>query len=160
MCGMFLVSAKSLSSLTHIRWERGVKFAVVSIIFMGGTNFLTGFGARLVTPLFVAWVSYVGLCVSTAEILLFKGSMQKVLKTSSRHLPLVLALGISDIIAWTSFARSTTYLPIGLVTAITESYIVLAVVLGVYENKERLRVHQYAGIGVIVLCVISLALIS
>lgn len=158
--GMFLVSAQSLRSLKAIRWERGVRFAIVSIIFMGGTNFFTGLAARLTSPLLANWLAYVGLALCTGVLIAVRGNGKRLLAQSGKHWRLILALGISDVIAWTSFTHGTVYLPIGLVTAITESYIVLAVLLGVYENKERLRLHQYAGIGVIVCAVISLALAS
>jgi uncharacterized membrane protein len=59
-----------------------------------------------------------------------------------------------------SFAKSATLIPIGLTTAISESYIALAVLLGLYFNKEKLRYHQFIGIGIIIAGVIALSYLA
>jgi drug/metabolite transporter (DMT)-like permease len=158
--GMILVSSKSTKDIAHIHWERGTKFALLSVVFMGGTNFLTAYAARLASPLFTNLVSYVGLLVCTGAYLLLSGRMRHTFRVFVSHLWLFLLLGLADIIAWTSFAKAAALLPIGLATAITESYIVLAVILGVALNKERIKRHQIFGIACTVAAVIFLAYIA
>ncbi|MBL8030909.1 MAG: DMT family transporter [Candidatus Doudnabacteria bacterium] len=160
MVGMVLVSTKSLVHLKSIRLEKGLVFALTSILFMGGTNFLTGYGARLTSPVVINWISYAGLAVCTSFYLLYKGQLKHTLRTILQHPALLLGLGIADVIAWTSFAKSASLIPIGLTTAISEAYIGLAVLLGLYFNKEKLRRHQFIGIGIIIVGVVTLSYLS
>jgi drug/metabolite transporter (DMT)-like permease len=45
-------------------------------------------------------------------------------------------------IAWISYSLSTVYIPIGIATSISESYIAFASLLGIIINKEKLKKHQ------------------
>lgn len=157
LIGMLLVSTKSLSHLRTIRFEKGVPFALLSIIFMGGTNFLTGYGARLVSPWAINWISYAGLALCTTIYLACSGRLRATIAPLFKHPGLLLSLGAADVIAWTSFAKSASLIPIGLTTAISEAYVALAVLLGLYFNKEQLRRHQFVGIGIIIIGVITLS---
>lgn len=160
LIGIVLVSTKSLSHLKTIRLEKGVFFAILSIIFMGGTNFLTGYGARLVSPLAINWISYAGLAVCTTTYLACSGKLRTTITSLYKHPGILLGLGVADVIAWSSFAKSASLIPIGLTTAISEAYVALAVLLGLYFNKERLRPHQFIGIGIIIVGVITLSYLS
>lgn len=65
-----------------------------------------------------------------------------------------------DNAAWLSFAVATTYISIAVAMTISETYMALTVLLGMFVNHERLRGHQIAGvllatIGVIILSYIS-----
>lgn len=160
LVGVVLVSTKSLSHIKTIRLEKGVFFAMLSIIFMGGTNFLTGYGARLVSPLAINWISYAGLAVCTTTYMAYSGTLRASVISLSSQPRLLLGLGVADVIAWSSFAKSASLMPIGLTTAISEAYVGLAVLLGLYFNKERLRRHQFVGIGLIIIGVIALSYFS
>jgi drug/metabolite transporter (DMT)-like permease len=160
MLGMILISIKSFTHLKSIRLEKGLVFALVSILFMGVVNFLTGYGARLISPLLINWISYAGLASCTSLYLLWEEKLGNTLRDIMQHRALLLGLGVADVIAWMSFAKSATLIPIGLTTAISESYIALAVLLGLYFNKEKLRYHQFIGIGIIIAGVIALSYLA
>lgn len=49
------------------------------------------------------------------------------------------------------------YAPIGVAVALSESYIIVAVLLGLAVNKEKFDVHQKLGLVVAVLSAIVLA---
>lgn len=49
---------------------------------------------------------------------------------------------------------------IGIATALSESYIIVAVLLGLVVNKERLDVHQKIGLIVAIAAAITLAAIA
>ena len=72
----------------------------------------------------------------------------------------ILSVSCADNIAWIAFSTSTLFLPIGLVTGMTESYIALAALLGIFFNREKLRHHQQFGLILSVCAVIVLAFVS
>ncbi len=156
--GMLLVSVSSFRNVKSLRWERGVHFALLSVVFMGATNFLTGYTARAFTPILANWFSYLGLALFCLILLVRSRRLSETIHAAKTHVVLIIALGTADVIAWTSFAYSTTHIPIGITTAISEAYIALAVLLGVYLNKERLRTHQWLGIAIIIVTITALAL--
>lgn len=160
VCGMILVAVKSFKGLKNVRWERGVRMALVSILFMSGVNFLSGYGGRITTPVFANWFSYMGLAVCTGTYLLVTGKMRPVLQAIRANPKLVLALSIADVIAWSSFIKSASLIPIGLATAISEAYIAFAVLLGIYANKEKVHKHQVIGICIVVAAVLTLSITS
>ena len=64
---------------------------------------------------------------------------------------------VLDNTAWIAFAFAMTFSNIGIVVALTESYIVIAVLLGVFVNKEYLRMHQKIGVAIAVASAIALS---
>ncbi len=160
VCGMFLVAAQSFRGLKNIRWERGVRMALVSIFFMAGVNFLSAYGGRIGSPVLANWFSYMGLAVCTGIYLLVAGKMKHVIQAIRTNPKLALALSVADVIAWSSFIKSASLIPIGLTTAISEAYIAFAVLLGMYANREKVRAHQMVGICVVVAAVVTLSVIS
>ena len=160
VCGMVLVAAQSFKGLQNIRWERGVRMALVSIFFMSGVNFLSAYGGRISNPVFANWFSYMGLALCTGMYLLTTGRMRSVFQAIRANPKLALGLSIADVIAWTSFITSASLIPIGLTTAISEAYIAFAVLLGIYANKEKIRKHQIIGICIVVIAVLTLSVIS
>lgn len=158
--GIFLVSTKSLVSLKRLSWERGVRLALLSAALMGATNFLTGYSGRLTSPLLANWFIYAGLAAAMFIYLLYTKKLTAIAQGLQAHPRIILAVSVADLIAWTSFTYSAFYIPIALATAISESYIALAVLLGLYLNKERLKRHQLLGITITLLAVITLSLTS
>jgi drug/metabolite transporter (DMT)-like permease len=67
---------------------------------------------------------------------------------------------IFDNIAWIAFAFAMTLSPIGITTALSESYIIIAVLLGIFVSKEKLEQHQKIGLVVAVGSAVLLALLS
>lgn len=157
---MVLVSVKSLHGLRALRWEKGVQLALLSVLFMGATNFLTAHGARITSPIMANWIVYAGLLAFTSTCLIIRKKFRYTIGKIAQNKSLLIAFGIADVVAWTSFAKSATHIPIGLTTTISEAYIAIAVLLGLYINKEKLRGHQLVGVGVIITAVLTLCYIS
>jgi uncharacterized membrane protein len=72
----------------------------------------------------------------------------------------VLGESLFDNLAWIAYSGAVIYLPVSLTIGITESYIVLAALLGIIANRERLQRHQYFGIGLALVGTIFLGVIS
>jgi len=67
-------------------------------------------------------------------------------------------MGAFDTAAWFFYAIALSSYSIGIITAITESYPVIALVLAVLINKEKITPHQYAGAILAILASILLAM--
>ncbi len=57
-------------------------------------------------------------------------------------------MGVFDTLAWIFYAFAVFNEEISIITAITESYPAIALFLGVFINREKIRGYQWAGAGV------------
>ncbi len=157
MIGLFLISYKDITVSKRIIFEKGIKIAFLSALLMGITNFFVGWGARETNPLMI---NFVINSVSLVGSFIFIARQRKI-KDTLIHLieyPKVLApMMILDNIAWIAFAIAMVSTPIGIAVAISESYIIIAVLLGIFITKEKLLKHQYIGLLVAILSAIILS---
>src|SRR5262249_11525393 len=142
LVGIFLVSNKHFSKLRIGTLERGVWTAILATIGMGFANFLFGFGSRATDPIMLNWFPSAFMALATLLFLLCSHQGWKIMAHLKKHRSLIFWVGFMDNLAWVTFAASTLYLPIGLATGLSESYIALAAILGFTMNKETLRPHQ------------------
>jgi drug/metabolite transporter (DMT)-like permease len=144
--GIILVSVNSFSNLFSFKLEKGVIFVFVGSIAMAFLNFFIAFGSRTVSPLMVMWVpSIVFTGISLAVIWKRKG-LTRFSNDIIKFKKSLLAMGLLDNLAWFFFAVALFSNGLSITTAITESYPVIAVFFGVIINKEKIVLHQYAGI--------------
>lgn len=141
----------------RIIWERGVFLAVIGTVAMAITNFLTGVGSQTISPLMTIWFINFFMTVATFIYLFFKKEWRSLPNDLYRHSKVILTESLFDNIAWLSYAFAMTLIPISIVTTISQSYIVLTVLLGVSVNKETLNRHQVVGVSIAVLGVILLS---
>lgn len=72
----------------------------------------------------------------------------------------IIGQSILDNTAWVAFAFATIFIPISIATTISESYIALAVFLGIFINREKLRPHQMIGVVLALVGVIALSALT
>ncbi len=161
--GIILVITKHHTHLHYhrrINIEKGVIFASVGAIGMGLFNFLIGVGSQQTSPLLTIWFTSL-LFTFVCFIYLARHKILHELIEDIRKNPIpIISVSILDNLAWVLFAMSTTLIPITIATTISESYIVITVLLGLFINKEKLKWHQYVGIVVTILSIIFLSGIS
>ncbi len=157
LAGVFLVSNKHLSRIHMRTLERGVLAAALATMGMGLANFLFGFASRATGPLMINWFTSAFMMVATLAYLLWVGEGHKIWDSWRKHKGLLLGVGFFDNMAWVAFSSASLYLPIGLVTGLTESYIALATALGIFYNKERLNLHQKLGMVLAICAAVVLA---
>lgn len=134
--------------------EKGAMVALISAIFMGAANFFMGWGGRVTDPLMVNFFSDVFIAVISGVALLLRGRLIATFRDLRHNLKLLLPMAISDKVAWIAFVFSMTLAPIAIATAFSESYIIIAVLLGLVVNREKLHSHQKFGlIGAIIMAV-------
>ena len=156
LCGIILIATQSFSHF-KARIERGVIIAIIASIFMGGVNFLTGVSAKQITPLMAVWGPWVVFTIICIVVILFREGPRNLIKNASENKRLILWMGIIDTLAWVFYAFAVQDYEISIVTAITESYPAIALILGVWLNKEKILSHQWAGAALALICSVLLA---
>ncbi len=142
--GIVLIAAKSFRHFVS-RIERGVLIALVGAVFMGMVNFLIATTAKTVSPIMAVWANgliFTSICL---VVMIRREGLYKFINNGRQFKWLIIAMGFADTLAWMSYSFSVLKQKISLITAITESYPAVAMFIGVYFNKERIRWHQYLG---------------
>lgn len=157
--GLFFVSYRGALTKKFFL-EKGVTISVVAAITMGAANFFVGWGARETDSLMINFViSFVSL-VGSFIFLLFKGRINKTFSDLTKYPKTLLPMMVLDNSAWIAFAFAMTLAPIGITVALSESYIIIAVILGIFINKEKLSRRQLAGLLVALTSAILLAMVT
>lgn len=158
--GLVLVSLRSKPFSKKIFVEKGVFLAIVAAILMGVANFFVGWGARVSDALMVNWFMNVFIMVFSFIFIIFEGDFQNLVRHIKRNKKLCLAMSVLDNSAWIAFASAMALTPIAVVVALSDSYIIIAVLLGFFVNKETLHNHQKLGLGIAIISAIVLASIT
>ncbi len=158
--GIFLVSNRSLDFFKKFRWEKGVKLALLATLCIGLTNFFVGVSARVTDPLMINWFLDLFIFVACLIYLTVAGEWRQTFGHWQTEKRLIFSVSIVDNMAWIAYAYSVLYLPIAIAVSISESYIALAALLGIFLNREKLKKHQYLGLVITVIAVIVLARIT
>ena len=78
----------------------------------------------------------------------------------SGHRASLLPMMVTDNAAWVAYTFAMTLIPIAIATALSESYIIIAVILGLAIGHERLQPPQKVGLIAAVAAAVSLAAIT
>jgi drug/metabolite transporter (DMT)-like permease len=138
-------------------FEKGVILASIGSVGLALTNFLVGISSQRTSPLMAIWFSNVVIAVFCFAYILCKREERRLLLDMKKFPAMVFGLTFFDNTAWVAYAFATTIIPISIATTISESFVALAVLLGIFINKEKLKPHQKVGI---ILCIVSVLLIS
>lgn len=157
MFGLILISLKSYHFSRKIWLERGVIFVFLGTLFMGVANFLVGVGARITDALMINWFMSIFMAIITFSYLLSKKRATKMKRDLLSEKKLLFSMCFLDNIAWAAFAFAMTLAPIAIAVALSESYIIIAVLLGMFINKENLHAHQKIGLVIAIISAIVLA---
>lgn len=160
MVGLFLISFRGKIISRRFFLERGVWLAFFGAIFMGLANFFVGWGARVTDALMVNFVFNCVIAILSGGYLLLHGRLTRSFHDLLNNRASLIAMIITDNAAWIAYAFAMALIPIGIATALSESYIIIAVMLGLSVGRERLQVHQKVGLLVAILAAIILASIT
>ncbi len=160
--GIVLASATRLSHLRYHRrlLEKGVLLAGLGAIAMGFMNFLVGVSSNDTSPLLTVWFFSTALTLVSAIYLTLHKEWGTVIPALKKYPGLTAKQAIIDNGAWVAYAGATTLIPISIAATISESYIVIAVLLGIFVNREKIKAHQYLGIALAVISIIALAYLT
>ena len=155
--GLFLLSYRGVAFSKKFLLERGVPIAILSALIMGIAAFFIGWGARETDALMVNFAVSLFSLIGSAVYLIYHKRLLHTLRDIFKYPKTLLTMSILDNAAWIAFAFAMTLSPIGIATAISEGYVIIAVILGLVVNKEKLERHQNMGLWVAVVSAIVLA---
>lgn len=164
--GLVLVIRKSRPRFFLFRWfnkrklEQGVVLAFIGVVLISLMNVFVGLSSQDIDPIITIWFIHFFIALIIFVGFLFKNKTDQLFKESLANWQLIFFTGFFDISAWLAYALATTRLPISITIAITESYVALAAILGIFINKEKLQKHQFVGIVITLMAAITLAAIS
>ncbi|MFA6536198.1 MAG: DMT family transporter [Candidatus Paceibacterota bacterium] len=158
--GLILVSIHTEHSLKKFLLEKGVLIAFFAAFIMGAANFFYGWGARVSDPLMINFFVNVFVTVATTIYLVATKKFGKTLKDAISYRSVLLPMSIFDNAAWIAFAFAMSLAPIAIATALSESYILVAVILGLAVNRERIDLHQKFGLVIALISAIILAVVT
>lgn len=146
LAGVVLVSLKSHHFKRSTWLEKGAILGMISAAFLGVTDFLVGFASRVTNPLITVWFFNIFITLVCFFYLISNNRIHSFMKDFRSNRNLMVSVCVLDNLAWVSFAIAMSLMPILIATALSESYIVIAVLLGAFINKELLMTHQKIGL--------------
>jgi len=138
-------------------FERGVIFAGIGAVGLALTSFLTGISSQRISPLMAIWFSNLIFTLICLVYILAKGQFRGMMAEVKKHPAPILAMSIMDNSAWVAYAFATTIIPISIAITISEGYVALAALLGLFINREKLKPHQVIGVALTIIGVLSLS---
>jgi drug/metabolite transporter (DMT)-like permease len=142
------------------RVERGTWFVLAGACFMALSNVTIGLGSQASDPLMAIWATNLVTIVPCLIYYIYTQRFGLMLNHIRKYPGTVLAEVVFDNGAWIAYAAAVLFIPISVAVTITESYIILAVLLGIIINREKLRHHQYLGIILAIGGVLLLAILT
>jgi drug/metabolite transporter (DMT)-like permease len=157
---LVLVSLKRYSTGKRAWLEKGVVIAVLGSIFMGITNFMFGFGARATSALMINWFTSLFLAIVCLVYLASKSGLHRLRLDAHKQKGLLLGMCVLDNGAWIAFAYSMVFAPIAIAVSISQCYVIITVLLGIFVSREKLKPHQKIGIVLAIAFAIALAAVT
>src|SRR3989344_2549344 len=142
---ILMMAVKSKEHL-RIKLEKGVILALITAAGFGIINFLTAYSSRTVSPLMAIWIPWVMLFVFSCFFIVKKGGFRKFLVGSSRNKKIIFFMAVFDTLAWIFYSLAVSKNEVSIITAVTESYPAIALILAVTFNKEKIKWYQYLGV--------------
>lgn len=94
------------------------------------------------------WFPWIVFSIICLLVIWKREGFSKLIRNGKKFKWLVLAMGIFDTIAWVFYAKAVFQEEISIITAITESFPAIALFLGVWINKEKIKWYQWLGAGI------------
>lgn len=143
LIAVFLIAAGilSISLVRHSDGERNFSAAVLALVtgcFVAAYSLVDGFGVRVAGTAigFYCWVSILNSILFTVYIRIARPGLISAIPTKASHVFFI--GGNATFVAFSIVLWAFTQEPIALVTALRETSIVFAMLLGVFFLKEKL----------------------
>ena len=158
--GLAMVSFREKYSIRQFLIEKGALISLAAALTMGAANFFMGWGARETDPLMANFFADLLILIGSRIYLFTKGRIKKGFNDAVKVRGVLLPMSILDNAAWIAFAFAMSLAPIAVAVALSESYIIVAVILGLLINREKIQKHQKFGLIVAIIAAIILAAIT
>lgn len=160
LAGISLLAFRETKISAQFLLEKGTIIFLIGTIFMGVADFFLGWGARLTDALIANFVINVVMSTIALIVLLARHKGKKIFHDFVINRGLLLSMAITDNVGWLAYAFAMTLVPIAVATGLSESSVIVAVVLGLAVNREKLQRHQKAGLVIAISAAIILAAVT
>ncbi len=157
MAGIILISTEKFSIYKQLV-EKGVYIAIVAALLTGSVNFMTATGSKVISPMMAVWAPWVLMTIFCLIVLAYRKNLGTFISNAKTHTKLILFMGIFDTIAWIFYAFAVQDYSISIITAIAGGYPAIAMLMGLWFNKESIKWHQYLGAGIALIASFVLAM--
>ena len=158
--GLCLVSFREKSISKKFFLEKGVFLAFTGAAFMGIADFFLGWGSRVTDPILANFVLNIIMATVSGVMIISRGQIRHAVTDIMANRGLLLTMSIADNVAWVAYAFAMSIVPIAVATGLSESSVIIAVMLGFFVNKERIQSHQKLGLILAIISAIVLAAIT
>lgn len=156
----FFEKIKNLFWSKRIILEKGALLALSAALLSALYNFFIAYNARDISPVMSIWFPWTMSLLILLIVLIYKRSFSSVVNNFKKNKKLIIAGSVLEVLAWLFYAIAISKKELSIVTAITESYPALAIILGVVINKEKISKLQYVGATMALGASIAIAFIS
>ena len=160
LAGILMISVSSLSFSSIPIFEKGAWFAILGAFGFAVTNFLVTIGSRSISPFMVIWISWLFFAIGCLIIIWKRKKLRSFVFDSIKFKSIAVPMAVLDTAAWIFFALAVTYGALSITVAITESYIVITLFLGLFVNKEKLAFHQLLGAILVTVSCVALGILA
>ncbi len=160
MIGLCMTSFREKRLTKNIFMEKGVFLFFSGALLMGFADFLLGWGARVSNPIIANFILSIVILLCSTLFLIAQGRFKHILTDIKINPGLLLSMSVTDNVAWLAYAFAMVTLPIAVATGLSESSIIVAVVLGFAVNREKLQRHQKIGLIIAIVSALTLAAIT
>ena len=144
--GIILIAFEPRTKLKHLfKLEHGALLALIAAFGMAFVNSFVALSSRVVSPVMAIWFPHVIIALLALVFLFIKKRIHKTELDFAKFHWLIIVTSLFEAVAWLLFAFSTSIANVGVVTAITESYPAIGIILGVMVNKEKISRRQAFG---------------
>lgn len=158
--GIIMVSVDFTKLRTKDFLEKGSLLALLSSALVAMVNFLTAVQAKEINPIMALWLPWLACGLFCLGYLSRHGKLSEFRASCRSSWKLILMMVIVDTAAWVFYVFAVAKKELSVTVAITESFVVIAFMLGIIFNKEEVRKIQYLGAGLAVACSLIIGLIS
>jgi drug/metabolite transporter (DMT)-like permease len=142
--GIILISI-SFEKVHNRDWlEKGAVLALIAGLLVALYNFVSASQARALSPLIAIYVPWL-VCCLICWLYIRQKREKNLIQNFKLNWRLILIMVIIDLLAWLAYTFAVAKEELAITISITESYVVIALILGVIINKEKIKVVQYIG---------------
>jgi len=156
--GIFFISKTRGNWLDRIKefftgrrriWEKGVIFSIGAVLFSAAYNFFTAFNSREISAFTAVWFPWLLSSLILLVYAIWKQGWKSFRQESYSAWRLILITGVLDTLGWLSYALALIKEELSIITAIVAGYAVIAMILGIKFNKEKIGAWQYFGAALV-----------
>jgi len=140
--------------------EKGVYWGFLSAVGLAFTNYFLAVVSQELTAPVTVWFTHSAVAIVSLIIIIKAGEFRTLLSSWQAHRPVILLASFLDNMGWVTYASAAMFIPIAVVTTISEGYIALAAMLGVVFNRETLHRHQIVGVIISVAGILIMSYVS